>query len=542
MFQNKKGVGLIGVGRRRVGKSFQAGHAMNSLASLKDNIEIIATSKDETSINGFMKNKVKFVYSKYPGPMKHSTKAGWSIKHVHFGDLGKDEYGNQIIKGRDSVIRGFPPTPEKIEGEGIMMWFHDEGPKTKNLRTLIDYTLPALADDEGFDRAGFFYTTGVAGDFGKFGGDFEQLIKDAKRLNCEVLLIPGWVGLCTNESGNEDVEQAVYKILENRAALRGGDEISYQRQIQKYPLTLQECFLDPSIEVLPRTIISTYMNILERDPAKLYRGHYKWDITNERSSFHPDESGPIERIEGPINGAVYGAGIDTYDIRTKNEGSDGALVVVKGRVPLPPHKEELILNDIKALRREQEEGIVGATERLKNAYLRIGMIPVLKMVWSPRNPDVFSEQAAMVVKDYDMQALIERKPSTTFKWFSDHGFRPHMFWKPVKASKDHVTPGDYNEFGIQIDGYWGDIRLSSLWSFFYNYCDRIYFPDMLEGGYRYNPDRPDTKIDIIDGLGLAVIQMDDPRFELSSMNHFQGATRQQIPLTFQRRGGRIVNT
>ena len=510
-FGNKRGKGVIEVGKRGSGKSNRISLGAVTICSLRDASDVGFSANSDDTVSKFLVDKVKFLWSNLPNALRARVSRN-STYHMFFGEEEVDDRGNRILRGRNSNIIARSPSPEAFESLGLSAWFHDEGPKTKQLLKILQMTDPCLADDDGFTREGFVWITGVAGDFDKFGADFIEIWDAYEAYNLERVFIPGWVGMESDDKGNEDVYAAVVKILHGRSKLREGSE-ELLRLIQQYPLTVEEAFMTVKSQKMPvEAIRKSLQDKLSHEP--LYRRGMLYDMHGQ-VMWRDEAKGVMEMLEPPQDDAVYGAGLDSYGLKQKypagapgrnGEGSSGGLVIVKGaNRNLSPQEIEEMVN------RLMDPG-VNYRDKL-SIRLHLGMIPVFRYIDRPSNPDVYADGAILALRLYKTKGLIERVPSNIIVRIENSGYGDLRFWQPVRdAVKRVISQADYMNYGIQVDEYWAAKRHQLLYSFYESYADNVYFDGNLSNALKYDPEVQRLKFDDIDALGLALIHMEDPRF------------------------------
>jgi len=266
-----KPYGIVAFGRRRFGKSSTAGcFAIEASSRVKGGTLIMTSKTEDDAQRILIGEKIQYQYNNLPYPLKPSTLKS-SMGQIHFGLRTKDEAGNPIIDGLDSKIIGKTPKATALEGSTLIGWFHDEAPKTDKFGDLLANTLPALADADGFDRDGFAYVTGVAGDFGKHGNDFITFWNSAEEQKFIRVFIAGWLGgqtreeikkagkkledtMLVDEFYNEDIAHNVRvilrsrrKIMQSKSMSSGEKESLIRKNMQQYPLTIEEAFRSSSL-------------------------------------------------------------------------------------------------------------------------------------------------------------------------------------------------------------------------------------------------------------------------------------------------------
>ena len=397
------------------------------------------------------------------------------------------------------------PTPESNEGFGARYWFHDEGPKTKNLIELVDYTLPALCGEDGVTRVGVPHITGVAGDFDKFGDDYIELWNNASARDFIRWFVPGWIGMYLDKYGNEDIEQACEHIFADRIRKFNSSEKDGSMHLQQSPMTPEEALLTNADGVLPKKKIIMQAKVLQDNPPPYKQGDYDWSIPGKTSVFRPQQHGAFKLLEMPehndISRTKYVGFIDAYDIKkVKGTGSKGAAHVFKRRANLTDFRKQELLAKI-ADSRDFEEIL-----KLK---LQFGFMPVAQYIDAPEDPRTFAEKAAMMFTHFACPVIVEKFPTPIWMYFKDN-YKHLMQYAPVKPKSRYSVNDLYADLGLKVDDYWKQTRTGYLQNYYEGYCDWIYFEELLNDGMTYDPDDDKKKHDSIDSFGGCLIHDDQP--------------------------------
>ncbi len=531
-FGDNRGKGIIFLSKRGLGKSAEMGHLANTVISVNKECSVLVTSKDEKAGTDFLMEKVKHSYYKYPPYLKFSTRFD-DRQVMHIGKKDKDRDGNIIILGNDSKILTKAPTPEALEGKGAKLWIHDEAGKTKDLLLLTDNTLPALNGEDGFTRVGVPIITGVAGDFDKFGSDYIELWNKAEMRNLIRWFVPGFAGMFVDDYGNEDIEQAVFKIFEERYRLFGdGNETDLANAMQKNPLTPEEALQSTGTSIFNKTKLFHQSKVLESNDNYMREGELNWDDNRKNITFFPKKGGKIKFIETPqresITSAIYIAFVDAYGIQQKQTiGSKGAMYVFKRKVKMNDFEKEQLFTQL--------QDAVTLKEKL-NIHLRMGYLPVCEYIDNPDDPRTFAEYCSRICTWYNCKALVEREPSPIHIWFLDNA-KHLMQRKPLKASDVNI---DFKEYGLKVDEYWKDHRRSFLQQYVEDYSDRIYFPNLVLDMTRYDDTVQTKKLDSVDALGGCLIH--DSQKRLLGDNIVKPTGQVQKLFGFTRENNRFKKT
>lgn len=511
--------GILEVGRRRSGKSSKIGQIVLELLRRHKDVDILVTSKTEDDADRvIIGDKVQYMYQKMPLPLKPSelkTNNG----ELYLAKRSKDEAGNTILKGRNSRVFSTASKPEGGEGSTIIAWIHDEGPKTPKFMAMFLQVIEALNDADGWQREGFFYGTGVAGDFDKFGTDYITIWNSAPNYQLIRWFTPMWVGLEKDEFGNENIELAVRKELTERHSILNNKSLrAYDRELQirsrqqKFPLTVQEAFLSGSGNLFDVKKINQRKQSLIDDPVHYHVGDMEWasELKGMKATFCGNElGGRVTVLEPPQSGGKYGVDIDCYGVSQIGEGSDGVAIVFKYKNTLiDPIARERTITKVQEAKTNAD---------ILEAHLMLGHLPVAIYQDRPKDPKVFADRTIMLGIWYSQVAqnavpvkfLPETQPSTIFDYMLTN--YPHLLM-PSPLRPDKVpTRMDLMKKGIDMKGYWAEKRLEMLQHYFEHYLSYIYFMEILEKAPTYDPDDRRNKHDIIDALGISLIRATDPR-------------------------------
>lgn len=516
-YGDNRGRGVLELGRRRSGKTAKLGWFCLETTRMKQDIDVIVTSKTEDDAQRIIiQDKIKFMYDKSPEYIKadqYKTSKG----ELWFGRSEKDGGGNLKIAGQNSKILGKTPKPEALEGSTLMVWIHDEGPKTMNLKRLVEYTIPALSDEEGYELFGFPYITGVAGDFDKFGQDFIEIWESAKEWKFIRWFSPGWYSQKVNELGNEDVEAAVRQILEDRhevmsnKKLTGGQkEAKIREMMQKYPLTPQEAIMASAEGLWNGKVLFECKERLEKayDVIHITEGEMSWDIPGVRPKFSPTMDGKVKILEPPQKNSKYVIGGDAYGFSQKGYGGQGASWVFKLKENLSPMEESRLLDAIEVARYTENGEDV---KRVMELHLKLGNLPVACYVDAPQDPNVYADRLYMLAKWYEIESrssrpvriLIETEPSNILNRLVDKYLKNTMAEPLKKVTGKRLVKNP--TFGLPSKGsYWIEARLGETGHYIENFCSRIYFKELVSKMQTYSFEDKNKKYDIVDGFQITL--------------------------------------
>lgn len=498
MYGNNSGKGVVAVGKRGEGKSAKIGALALSVASCNKSVTVLLTSKSEaTAQDSLLKEKVKFPYYRLPSYIKHNALAD-NRNELYLGSGGG--------LGIDSKILVKAPVPEALEGFGSKLWVHDEAGKTQKLLQLLENSLPILNGEDGFTRVGFPLVIGVAGDFDKFGSDYIELWNNAKSYDFLRWFIPGYAGMHLDKYGEEDIERAVEQIFTKRIELFRLSESVGAGDMQRFPLTPEECFQSAMVGILPKQKIIFQQNQLLNNPVSIKSGEMMWLTNGETALFNPTYLGKIKILEHPIPSTdkyQYISFIDAYDIQEKRgSGSKGAIVVMKRKIKLTSFEEETLLSKLEIEKDFQK--------RLE-IRLQLGYLPVAIYVDDIDDPRKFAESAIRLSVYYKAMCLVEKMPSQIFVYLKDNpNYYKWLQWKPVKPDVRSLKKEHFVEKGMKIDELWKSHRTSALQSYFEDNYESIFFLEILADALDYDPEIQGKKKDIIDAIGGVLLHDKQP--------------------------------
>jgi hypothetical protein len=496
-FGDNRGKGIVWLSKRGLGKSAECGHIINSVISVNKETNALVTSKTEDSGIEFLNEKVKNSYYKLPQYMRFSE-LGNNRNIFHIGKKTKTKDGYTVILGNNSKIITRAPVVESLEGLGAKIWVHDEAGKTKDLLELIDNTLPALNGEDGFTRVGVPIITGVAGDFDKFGQDYIELWDKADARNMIRWFVPGFVGIYTDDLGNDDIERAVYDIFTERyKQYQYNSDTKLAESMQKLPLTPEEALQSSETSIFNKKKLFYQSKVLASNDDLIRKGNLEWNDNRKSVTFYPQQvTGKISILETPqresFTAQIYIAFLDAYGVQQKQEGSQGAMYVFKRKTRMSDFEQETLFTKL--------QEAVTIKEKL-DIHLRLGYMPVCEYIDNPDDPRIFAEYCSRICSWYHCKILVEREPSPCHIWFLDNA-KHLMQRKPLKHFDTNI---DFKEYGLKVDEYWKDHRRSFLQHYIEDYCDRIYFARFIKDATGYDDTVQRKKYDSVDALGGCLI-------------------------------------
>jgi hypothetical protein len=554
--------GIIGFGRRRFGKSSTAGcFAIEAVSRVKGGTLIMTSKTEDDAQRILIGEKVQYQYNNLPYPLKPSTLKS-STGQIYFGKREKDLAGNPTIGGLDSKIVGKTPKDTAIEGSTLIGWFHDEAPKTMNLGALVDNTLPALADADGFDREGFAYIVGVAGDFGRHGNDFITLWNGAKELKLIRVFIAGWLGGQTREElkkakkkvedsflideyGNEDIAHNVRVILKRRKSVKKNKNLTESEKetllrgmMQKYPLTIEEAFRSSTLSKWNTKNIDARKLYLEENPPEIFRAELEWDIPGIKVKMKPvARTGRYVYIEPPIKGQKYVTGADTFGFKQTDLGSIGVQWVYKlhNQLLSPGEKDnikrQILMTDDPA-------------EKMKLRLL-LGNLPVAMFKSNDSNPRNFAEGMVKLCNWYwvksesqkQVDVLVETEPSNALEYLMKKYNGKYAARSPLRIDKIPTHADLWEKWGLVKKEYWTEQMLTEIGHYINMNIDGIFFADLIRKFLDYDETSKTKKHDIVDAFGNTLIRAVDNRIiEWNKVPEKPKKEEEDVPLYNFKRG------
>lgn len=324
--------GIICVKRRRVGASWKEAADVLHDCIFNTHFKVGMNSKTERDSIELFK-KVKFLYENLPAFLRVPTTASNTKTYLDFSYYPKSKKGetNEKIKqGNESTILAVSPTDTAYEGLMLSKWICDEAGKIKNLATLWQYTEDCLMQETR--RVGMPIIFGTAGDIGAEGKDLEYMWRYAHQYKLKKFFFAGWMGLTSDEYGNDDREGGIRWIVYERHRRDGLRTAEMNTFIQKYPLTVPEAFTVTDGAGVGNVIkISAQLHSLRENPAKKTHGRFRMN-GNGSVDFVPDPRGACIVYEHPKPGmdGLYIGGCDPADHNEVfDEASDLSMYIMK---------------------------------------------------------------------------------------------------------------------------------------------------------------------------------------------------------------------
>lgn len=321
--------GIICVKRRRVGASWKEAADVLHDCLFNHHFNVGMNSKTERdSISLF--NKVKFLYEHLPPFLRIPTTKSNTKNFLDFSYVVTDKQKNKTTKGNFSTVLAVAPTDTAYEGLMLAKWICDEAGKIRNLATLWQYTEDCLMQETR--RVGIPIIFGTAGDIGAEGRDLEYMWRNAHQYKLKQFFFSGWMGLTSDEYGNDDREGGIRWIVYERHRREGLRIEELNTFIQKYPLTVQEAFTVTTSAGVGNVVkIKAQQHSLREEPVKKVSGWFKMD-NKGGVTWVPDPRGKCILYEHPEPSvdSLYIGGCDPADHNdTFDEVSDLCLYIMK---------------------------------------------------------------------------------------------------------------------------------------------------------------------------------------------------------------------
>jgi len=463
----EKGKGIICVKRRRAGFSWkEAADALHD-ASFYPNAKIGMNSKTERDSVELFK-KVKFVYDNLPSFLRATTTAGSSRMEMDFAYFTRDSKGNKIRRGTQSNIFVVSPTPNAFEGRMLNKWVCDEAGKIDHLPQLWSYTEDCLMQETV--RSGIPLLFGTAGEIGKEGIGLKRMWDNAHVYNLERIFFGGWMGLITDEFGNDMVEDAVRWIVyqrKKRENLSEKDQVDFK---QRYPLTIEEAFMDSSnVGVGNRIKINQQISSLSANPPRRTTGYFRQDATG-KVIFNPSADGKVVMYE-PVKEIknLYVIGVDPADHDdVGTEASDMSLHVIK-----------------------KQEGA-------GSPYI------VCEYVDRPKKAKEYYEQSMLIARYYnETSLLVERNRYRMISFMEEAGYKHLIKLSPQGVMR--MVGGRSNTMGVHMNDSTKEYMITLIEEYIEDYCELIPSIKLLEQFLLFGVENTD----LVMSFGIALMSLKD---------------------------------
>jgi len=494
--QNSKEWGVVCVKRRRVGASWM--EALDVLHDIMFNtfFNVGMNSKSEKdSIELF--NKVKFIYDNLPSFLRPRLGSRTGMK-MEFFIKSKDQYGNPIKKGTQSMIIVSPPTDSAFEGWMLNKWVADEAGKVENLPQMWSFTEDCLMQETR--RVGTPVLFGTSGEVGKTGKGLVEMWKNSDVYKLRRFFFGGWMGLDVDAFGNDNKEDSIRWILYERERRKSLSSKLYNDFIQKYPLTVEEAFSQAAGDGIGNiALINKQMSSIRENPPVAVKG-----------KFVMNDEGVVDFKLDPVNGKViiyehpeeninngYVAASDPADHDDAWEGaSDLSLHIVKKRNGL---------------------------ERPKI---------VLEYVDRPSKLVDYYNQSLMAILYYKCKILVERNRYRMISHFDEMGYKHLLRLTPQGVLR--MVGGRPNTIGVHMNDEMREYMCGLIEEYIDESCDLIPSYELLQECIDYGSRNTDRVYSF--GLCLVLIKED-----MRSLRKPKDAMKSKIPsFSFKNINGKIV--
>jgi hypothetical protein len=438
--QRSREWGIVCVKRRRVGASWKEAADVLHDVLFNKHFHVGMNSKSEKDSIALFR-KVKFLYNNLPAAMRLPITSSTKM-FLDFSFYEKDENGQDIRKGQQSDIVVVAPTDSAYEGMMLNKWVCDEAGKIVNLPQIWSYTEDCLMQETR--RAGIPILFGTSGDVGKDGKGLRDMWEFARMYKLKRFFFSGWMGLAVDEFGNDQKEECIRWIVYKRREKEKNQKYLYDF-IQKYPLTVDEAFMDFRVTGLGDPIkIKAQREALRLNEAVSVKGFFRED-GDGKPVFVPDEHGACIIYEHPKPGAKYIAGNDPADI-------DDAFGDV---------------SDLSTYIVNQTDGLIKP---------RI----VFEYTDRPRELDRYYEQLLLALRYYnECRVLIERqKGGRLINFITEAGYKYLMMTRPQLIRR--IVPGRAMEIGVHMQNTEIDYGRGLVVSYIDNSVDLIPSVELLD--------------------------------------------------------------
>lgn len=458
--------GLVCVKRRRAGFSWKAAaDALHDMLFTKG-FHVGMNSKTERD-SVFLYQKVLFIYDNLPSFLKARIGSRRNLSLAFFIKT-KDEMGNTILKGLNSRLTVVPPTDSAFEGLMLGKWVCDEAGKIPNLPQIWAYTEDCLMRETR--RVGTPIIFGTSGDIGKDGAGLLDMWENSEVYRLDRFFFAGWMGLDTDEYGNDNKEKCIRWIVYERDRRKSISKKFQNDFIQKYPLTPSEAF-NQFVQAGVGDVdnIKSQQASLSSNPAKERKGKFVMDVNNE-VKFVVDPQGSVIIYEDPDPLAVYVAGCDPADHDDAVLGSSSMSLHI-----------------------------------VKKAHGLIGPKIVLEYVDRPQKANDYYTQAAMALMYYNKtKALIERNRYRMISYFEETGQKYLLSTTPTGISR--IFSIQSNVIGIHMSADVKTYMEELITWYTQEYCPLIPSKDLLQEFLDYGSRNTDRVFSF--GLSLMMLKED----------------------------------
>lgn len=458
--------GLVCVKRRRAGFSWKA--AADALHDILFNkgFHVGMNSKTERD-SVFLYKKVLFIYDNLPSFLKARIGSRRNLSLAFFIKT-KDEMGNTVQKGLNSMITVVPPTDSAYEGLMLGKWICDEAGKIPNLPQIWAYTEDCLMRETR--RVGTPIVFGTSGDIGKDGAGLLDMWENSEVYRLDRFFFAGWMGLDSDEFGNDNKEKCIRWIVYERDRRKTISKKFQNDFIQKYPLTPAEAF-NQFVQAGVGDVDSIKLQLsgLSSNPAKERRGRFIM-TAEEQVKFVVDALGPVIIFEEPDPLQVYVSGCDPAD---------------------------------------HDDAVLGSSNMsfhiIKKQAGTVGPKIVLEYVDRPAKANDYYTQVAMALIYYNKtKVLIERNRYRMISYFEETGQKYLLSTTPTGISR--VFSIQSNVIGIHMSTDVKTYMEELITWYTQEYCDLIPSKDLLQEFLDYGSRNTDRVFSF--GLSLMMLKED----------------------------------
>ena len=492
--QKSRKWGIVCVKRRRVGASWkEAADALHD-AIFKKNFHVGMNSKTDRD-SQLLFSKVKYLYDNLPDFFRVRTLSSTN-SYLEFARWDKSVTPRRKVGNRSDVM-AVAPTDTAFEGQLLNKWICDEAGKISNLEQLYAYTEPCLYQETL--RAGMPIIFGTSGDVGNEGKELKKMWQHAAVYKFKRFFFTGYMGLYTDEYGNDNVEDCIRWIIYTRHEKAKLGNKALSDFIQQYPLTINEAFNQASAGGIGDIIrINKQKASLMINPPKQVSGRFRRNSEGV-VEWVPDRRGSAILYEHPKDDTKnsYVAGCDPADHDDAyDEASDLSLYILSKAQGLEPPRIVLEYTD------------------------------------RPKNVDDFYEQALMALEYYnDTKVLIERNRYGMIKYFDTMGKKYLLQRTPTSVTR--MFGGRAQTMGLQMTPAVKEYLKELIALYVKDYCEFIQSEELLDEFISFGSRNTDKAM----AFGIALILLREvERIEPSSISK----TKSKLPtFMYIKQDGRI---
>jgi hypothetical protein len=464
--KDSNGEGLVCVKRRRVGASWKEASDVLHDTMFNPFYNVGMNSKSELDSVELFK-KVRHIYSHLPGFLRATSTAGNTKMSMDFSYYTKDEMGNRIKRGTQSVITVKAPTAVAFEGLMLQKWVCDEAGKIKDLLNMFSMTEPCLM--AGPLREGIPVVFGTSGEIGREGTGLKYIWDKAPEYRMRRFFYSGYNGLILDDKGNDQREHAIRWIVYERFRRRNLNPKQYNDFIQQYPLTVREAFSQSLTGGLGDIVkVNSQLSSLQENPFACTVGRMKVNPETLEVKHVPDSYGKVKIYEPPKEGETYVVGCDPADHDdVTDEASDLSLYVIKEPNGTNP-----------------PQIVASYTDRPANVN------------------DYFEQALAILMYYHDSKVLIEKNRFAMLKFFKENGYTKYI--QPAPQGLQRLVHGRAaNNWGVTMTTYLKEYMEDIIEEYIHEYCDIIPEEELLEEFKEYGA----VNTDKVMAFGIALIYL-----------------------------------